>query len=151
MVAAPARQQIVECGLGDEVERTYQLFLDRVEAGRPIPRDAIEKVARGRVWTGVQAKEHGLVDELGGLYASVGGIRERLSLAPDAEVALMVYPSPRPLAEQIAMILQGVVARAAAPSLPVSLPAGLAALLEGLELFQPGAPMLLPPLVVEID
>ena len=47
----------------------YEQFLARVSAGRNMERDAVHQVAQGRVWTGVQAKERGLVDELGGLDA----------------------------------------------------------------------------------
>ncbi len=49
------------------VNRGYYLFVDRCAEGRNTTREAIEKVAEGRVWTGEMAKEIGLVDELGGI------------------------------------------------------------------------------------
>jgi protease-4 len=134
--------------LGEEVERTYQLFLDRVVAGREIDRAALDKVARGRVWTGEQALSHGLVDELGGLHAAVGRLREELGLAEDADVGLVVYPPPQPLAGQLAEMLQGAMLRAAGPGLP--LPAPVRQSLAWLEALPANAPLLLPPLAVEV-
>ena len=49
------------------VERGYDLFLTRVAEGRGMTKEAVDQVGQGRVWTGVRAKELGLVDELGGL------------------------------------------------------------------------------------
>lgn len=49
------------------ITRGYFLFVDRCAEGRHTTREAIEKVAEGRVWTGEMAKELGLVDELGGM------------------------------------------------------------------------------------
>ena len=45
----------------------YELFLERVATGRELERDDVHEVAQGRVWTGTQALERGLVDELGGI------------------------------------------------------------------------------------
>jgi protease-4 len=135
--------------LGDEVEGTYQLFLDRVEAGRGMDRGAIDAVGRGRVWTGAQAREHGLVDELGGIYAAVAGLREKLGLDPDADVALTVYPPPASFPEQLASMLQGAAARAAGPELP--LPGAARTAIAWLEGIPVGAPALLPPLALEIQ
>jgi len=53
------------------------------------------------VWTGAQAAERGLVDQLGGLHTAVDAAKTRLKLDPNADVALVPYPPPRPLAEQI--------------------------------------------------
>ena len=49
------------------VERGYDLFLTRVAEGRGMSKEAVDQVGQGRVWTGIRAKELGLVDELGGL------------------------------------------------------------------------------------
>ena len=49
------------------VERGYDLFLTRVSEGRGMTKEAVDQVGQGRIWTGVRAKELGLVDELGGL------------------------------------------------------------------------------------
>lgn len=134
--------------LGDEVERTYQLFLDRVEAGRGVDRAAIDKVGRGRVWTGEQALARGLVDELGGLHTAVARVRTELGLEADADVGLVVYPPPEPLATQLAQTLSGAIARASGPGLP--LPGPVRQALAWLETLPVNAPLLLPPLAVEV-
>jgi protease-4 len=70
--------------LGQLVQRSYRLFLERVAAGRGRAVEEIEAVAGGRVWTGRQALERGLVDELGGLQDAVTAARRLAALPPDA-------------------------------------------------------------------
>lgn len=53
------------------VERTYDLFLTRCADGRGMTKDAIDHIGQGRVWTGEQALEHGLVDALGSMDDAV--------------------------------------------------------------------------------
>lgn len=53
------------------VERGYQTFVSRCAEGRDMTAEAIDKIGQGRVWTGEQAKEIGLVDELGGIELAV--------------------------------------------------------------------------------
>ena len=53
------------------IERGYDLFLTRCAEGRDMPKDSMELYAEGRVWTGNQAKEIGLVDELGGIERAI--------------------------------------------------------------------------------
>jgi protease-4 len=84
-----------------EVYSVYELFVKRVADGRPLDVPGVDAVARGRVWTGAQAAERGLVDQLGGLHTAVDAAKTRLKLDPNADVALVPYPPPRPLAEQI--------------------------------------------------
>ncbi len=97
-----------------EVDGIYELFVKRVSDGRPLDAPGVDLVARGRVWTGADAAERGLVDRLGGLRAAADVVKEKLGLAPDADVALVPFPPPRPLAEQIAEALTGARARALA-------------------------------------
>lgn len=54
-----------------EVENTYDAFLNKAAQGRKANKEAIRKVAGGRVWTGDQAKANGLVDEIGGLQLAI--------------------------------------------------------------------------------
>lgn len=53
--------------LGESIDRTYQTFLERVAEGRGMSVDEVDAIAQGRVWTGRDAQEQGLVDVLGGL------------------------------------------------------------------------------------
>jgi len=72
--------------MGELVDRSYRLFLERVAAARSRPVAEIEPVAGGRVWTGGQALGHGLVDELGGLEAAVAAARRLGGLPAGAPV-----------------------------------------------------------------
>ena len=58
----------------------YELFLDRVVTGRELERDVVHEVAQGRVWTGTQALERGLVDELGGIDTALAKAAELAEL-----------------------------------------------------------------------
>ncbi|HEY8617149.1 signal peptide peptidase SppA [Phenylobacterium sp.] len=53
------------------MDRIYDNFIARVAAGRKLPPERVREIARGRVWTGAQARQLGLVDELGGFYQAV--------------------------------------------------------------------------------
>lgn len=78
--------------LSASIDRIYQDFVDKVARGRHQPYAAIEKVARGRIWTGQQAKERGLVDELGGYTEATQYLRQRLKLAPGEPIEFVAYP-----------------------------------------------------------
>nr|WP_294697293.1 signal peptide peptidase SppA [uncultured Friedmanniella sp.] len=83
--------------LAATVDAIYADFVAKVAAGRGRPVAEIEAVARGRVWTGRDAREIGLVDELGGLRDAVRIARHRAGLPEDAPVepALRVPPLAR--------------------------------------------------------
>jgi Periplasmic serine proteases (ClpP class) len=53
------------------IEKGYDLFLTRCADGRNMPKDSLAVYAEGRVWTGNQAKQLGLVDELGGIETAI--------------------------------------------------------------------------------
>lgn len=55
----------------DQTEKMYEIFLQRVADGRGMSRDAVHEIAQGRVWTGVKAKEIGLVDVIGDLDKAI--------------------------------------------------------------------------------
>jgi len=80
--------------LNEWLDLVYDDFTDKVAAGRAMTRDAVHEVARGRVWTGADAAERGLVDELGGLRRAVEIARERSGLPPDAPLRPAVAVSP---------------------------------------------------------
>jgi protease-4 len=85
--------------LSDHMRATYDLFVQRVADGREQPTSRIDAVAQGRVWTGRQARELGLVDELGGLDDALRIAGQRARLDPQAGVQLVVYPPKRSLYE----------------------------------------------------
>jgi protease-4 len=75
-----------------EADLFYADFVERVAAGRGLSVKDVEAVARGRVWTGADAKEHGLVDELGGLRTAVTRAKVAAGLDADADVRIVGYP-----------------------------------------------------------
>jgi protease IV len=75
-----------------EADLFYNDFVARVAQGRHLSVEAVDAVARGRVWTGADALEHGLVDELGGLRAAVRRAKVLAGLEEDAKVRLVSYP-----------------------------------------------------------
>jgi protease-4 len=86
----------------EQLQATYELFLDRVATGRGQDAQKVDGVAQGRVWTGRQARELGLVDELGGLNDAIRIARERAKLDPRRDAELVVYPPRRSLVEVLA-------------------------------------------------
>jgi protease-4 len=130
------------------VLETYQLFLERVAAGRSLGVDEVDAVAQGRVWTGRQAQAAGLVDRIGGLHAAVDEVRQALELESDADVALTPYPTPRSLGEEIAAALEGRVLALTRLALPV--PASMRQLESWFVDLPTGSPLLVPPMLVEI-
>jgi protease-4 len=75
-----------------EADLVYDDFVQRVAQGRHLSVEAVEAVARGRIWTGADALDHGLVDELGGLRAAVRRAKVLAGLDEDAKVRLIGYP-----------------------------------------------------------
>jgi protease IV len=84
----PEQQAQVEA----EADLFYTDFVERVADGRNLSIDAVDAVARGRVWTGADALEHGLVDELGGLRAAVRKAKVLAGIDADEKVRLVSYP-----------------------------------------------------------
>ena len=74
------------------LDDTYRGFKDHVAAGRHMTQEEVEEVAKGRVWSGEDAKARGLVDELGGYAVALRLAREAAKLAPEAAVKLAVFP-----------------------------------------------------------
>ena len=73
----------------ESIEHVYDTFKQRVADGRNLSLEEVEALAQGRVWTGLQAKKNGLVDELGGLGAA---IEAAAVLAEIEEYNLTSYP-----------------------------------------------------------
>ena len=90
----PAERDALERWL----DRIYEAFVGKAAAGRGLSRDEVHAVAKGRVWTGADAVERGLVDELGGLDRAVELARERARIPAGAEVEVVSYPAVSPFA-----------------------------------------------------
>ncbi len=148
LLATPELSEDTRAWLQSEVEVTYRRFRDRVADGRQLKPAQVDAVAEGRVFTGEQALERDLVDALGGLRVAVGWAKERVGLAPDADVALEVYPRPRSWQRQIRDAFRQRVARTARQALPWRGSTAGAEL--WIEALSGGGPALVPPVWVEI-
>jgi protease-4 len=86
----------------EQMHATYELFLSRVAEGRKSTAAKIDPFAQGRVWTGRQALERGLVDELGGLDVAVRLAKQHARIDAKRDVRFDIYPQRRSLYEVVA-------------------------------------------------
>ena len=77
------------------VNNGYELFTKRCADGRHVSQDSIKKIAEGRVWDGVTAKQIGLVDEFGGLEQAVKWVANKAGMKPD-KYKTQNYPALEP-------------------------------------------------------
>jgi protease-4 len=77
------------------IDGTYKGFIAHVADGRHLDPKTVDGIARGRVWTGAQAKDRGLVDALGGFDVAVRLAKEAAHLPVDQPAALKSFPRPR--------------------------------------------------------
>ena len=108
--------------MAENMQATYDTFVEKAAQGRNTTPERIDAIGQGRVWTGRQAKEIGLIDELGGLDRAV-------ALAKLPAEAILLRPAPRPARQRQQRVDAGVSsrvhpsanhagARGAAPGLP---------------------------------
>ncbi len=90
----------------------YDQFIEKAAEARQTTPEKIAAVAQGRVWTGRQAREVGLVDQVGGLYTAITVAKQRARIPEDEEVNLLVYPPRRSVFEVLSEGLPGSAARA---------------------------------------
>ncbi len=88
--------------LHESIEATYRSFVGKVAAARKKNYDQIDPLAQGRVWMGGQARQNGLIDELGGLDQAIALIRRKAKLSATGETNLVMYPPRRTLFEMLA-------------------------------------------------
>src|SRR6516162_458765 len=104
-----------------EADLFYTDFVERAADGRKLSTEAVDDVARGRVWTGADALARGLVDELGGFRTAVRRAKILAGLDEDADVRIVNYPS--------SSLLDMVRPRASSQPAAASLPDAVGALL----------------------
>ena len=80
------------------VEEFYQLFCQRVAEGRGMTPEAVDVIGRGRVWTGLQARENGLVDTLGGMNLALRIAAEKAGIGSYSTVE---YPKEKDLMNRL--------------------------------------------------
>lgn len=96
--------------LSQQTDRTYQTFLERVSEGRNMAVDAVDEVAQGRVWSGQDALDQGLVDVLGGLADAIRIAGEAGGLGVEPRVQIL--PRKKTFFQQLNEDLSGATARA---------------------------------------
>ncbi|MFM6104858.1 MAG: signal peptide peptidase SppA [Sphaerospermopsis kisseleviana] len=80
------------------VNRIYNMFINKVAEGRKLPQQKVAEIAQGRVWSGVAAKQIGLVDDIGGLNVAIEYAAKAAKLGNDWEVE--EYPRVTTLEER---------------------------------------------------
>jgi protease-4 len=88
--------------LQDYMQGFYENFVEKVAMSRHTTPERIDAIAQGRVWTGAQARERGLVDMLGGLDTAVAIAKERANIPANEDVELVSYPPRRSVYEALA-------------------------------------------------
>ena len=94
---SPAQRAYIEKSLNE----TYTDFTKGVAAGRKMPVEAVDKVGKGRVWSGAQAKQLGLVDELGGMDKAIEIAKQLSHIPADESVHIVRYPEEKTFFEQL--------------------------------------------------
>jgi protease-4 len=93
--------------LQEQLQAFYDQFVEKVAEARHSTPEKIDALAQGRVWTGRQAKQNGLVDQLGGLDRAIAVAKQRAKIAADTEVELLVFPPRRSFYEIVSDQLSG--------------------------------------------
>lgn len=141
----PSQRARVDAVIGD----FYTDFVAKVAESRRTTPEKIDAVAQGRVWTGRQAKDVGLVDELGGLDVAIRIAKERAKIGADEDVEIVVYPPRRTIYQALTEDLGGLTNAGGAAGLLQLLGAGdartVGALTAPMRLFKRGEPLALMP------
>jgi len=77
------------------LDRVYVDFTSKVADGRKLPKDKVLEIAKGRIWSGEDAKNLGLVDELGGYDTALRLVKKAIGVPDSDDVNLVVYPRPK--------------------------------------------------------
>jgi len=93
--------------LQGQIEAFYEQFVEKVASSRKMTPEAVDAVAQGRVWTGRQAKERGLVDHLGGFERAIALAKERARIPAAQHVELLVYPPRRSIYDLLSESFSG--------------------------------------------
>jgi len=93
--------------LKEQLQAFYDQFVEKVAESRHSTPEKIDAIAQGRVWTGRQAKQNGLVDQLGGLDAAIAVAKQRAKIPADSSIELVVYPPRKSFYELVTEQLSG--------------------------------------------
>jgi protease-4 len=93
------QKEIVNRQMGE----LYNDFVKKVSEGRKMSKESVESIAQGRAWTGRQAKENGLVDNLGGLQLAIAMAKEKANIKENEIPDIMILPKSEPLWQRFAL------------------------------------------------
>jgi protease IV len=132
--------------LEEQLQAFYDQFVEKVAEARHTTPEKIDAVGQGRVWTGSQARQIGLVDAIGGLDRAVALAKQRAKIPQDQEVEIVSYPPRRSFYEIVSDQLAGGESVGLGSWLAVADRAALSALFGGpTRLFRRGEPLALMP------
>jgi protease-4 len=83
------------------LDRVYVDFTGKVADGRKLPKEKVLEIAKGRIWSGQDAKNLGLVDELGGYDTALNLARKAAGMADGEDVRIVVYPRQKTLLQSL--------------------------------------------------
>jgi len=83
------------------LDRVYLDFTSKVADGRKLPKEKVLEIAKGRVWSGQDAKNLGLVDELGGYETALKLAKQAASIPDKDDVKIVIYPRPKSFFESV--------------------------------------------------
>lgn len=84
-----------------QIQDFYGRFIALVAEGRKTTSDEIDKIAQGRIWSGTDAKDNGLIDELGGLEAALNRAKVLAKIPANQQIRLILYPARKSLCDMI--------------------------------------------------
>jgi protease-4 len=93
--------------LNAQADAVYSDFMEKVAAGRKLPIEKVRELAKGRVWSGADAKARGLVDQLGGFWTAAA-LAAKLGKVPQDSMEFRVYPRPSGFLGSVRRMLTGV-------------------------------------------
>ncbi len=93
--------------MDEMLDRIYDDFTTKAAAGRGLDPEQMDQLARGRVWTGADAKQLGLVDELGGMSTALKVLRAEAGLRADQDIDLVRFPEPKSPFEALKDLVSG--------------------------------------------
>jgi len=89
-----------------QADYVYDDFTKKVAASRKMPLERVQEIARGRVWTGADAKERGLVDDLGGFWKAVDVAKGLAKVPANANVAFKSYPTREGFVDMLSKLFE---------------------------------------------
>jgi len=96
--------------LNHQADVIYADFTRKVAAGRKLPLAQVQDIAKGRVWSGADAKSHGLVDQMGGFWTAVADAQKLAGLPQSGPVTFKRYPERKGLFSSMDSAFSGTVA-----------------------------------------